>query len=472
MKLIKLVNSENEQGQFYNFLNSELIIENKSKIALNSIITQQEIQNLIITPSNNKVFVQLINGVIKTIELKIGEYTIDNIDIFLNDFNYKLNGTLEASGKGIGYEYQTSIDNNSERFSIQGKQSAFSYNSENWVKSNILFNSNRRVFKNTLPIEGNAYYPVKNCQGCSIFQVRLYNLELSETPDNEEIFEIGLLNETNTSLTDETNQLLKIGLYSKLSTYIIYYKGNEIVSDITPRFIDVGNVNNDTFQIQKTQNKLQIVVYNDEIPNGSILFTTDILENDNLQNYAYLRLFRNQDEIELTGVQLTPSLFNNENQNNNIVVSDTDPLLTAPKQKTLATKQSIEFNDYNLAKLLGYSEKSSGVIFEKDLTFNAVNSYNFNEMVDAFQVELMNLKLDSYDCKTQGRNNILAIVPQSFNEKNQIVFEASTPIFLDLLNSNNIRLSEINLRLVKLDGSALKIKGNSVIVLLIKNENE
>ena len=40
------------------------------------------------------------------------------------------------------------------------------------------------------------------------------------------------------------------------------------------------------------------------------------------------------------------------------------------------------------------------------------------------------------------------------------------------LNSTDIRLSEINLRLVKLDGSALRIKGNSVMVILIKNETE
>lgn len=471
MKLIKLVNSENPQGLFYNFLNSELIIQKKSKIALNSIITQQEIQSLIITPNNNKVFVQLISGVVKTIELRIGEYTIDNINIFLNDFNYKLNGTLQASGKAIGYEYKTSIDNTSEKFSIQGKQSAFSYNADSWVKTNILFESNRRVYKTGIPLEGQAYFPVRNCQGCSIFQVRLYNILIDLIPENEQVFEVGLVNETESSIDDETNQLLKIG-FSKTSPYIVNYRGNEIITNAFPRFVGSGNINNDTIQFQKTQNKLQIVIYNDETPQGNILFTTNILENDNLENYAYIRLFQDGSKLELDGVQLTPSTFDDNKFIYSSVVSDTDPLLTAPKQKTLATKQLIEFDDYNLAKLLGYNEKSSGVQFEKDFVFNAINTYNFNELVDAFQVELMNLKVDSYDCKTQGRNNILAVIPQSFNEKNQIVFEASTPIFLDLLNSTDIRLSEINLRLVKLDGSALRIKGNSVMVILIKNETE
>lgn len=473
MKLIKLVNSENEQGQFYNFLNSELIIEKKSKIALNSIITQQEIQSLIITPTNNKVFVQLVNGIIKTIELKLGEYTLDNIDIFLNDFNYKLNGTLLAFGKAIGYEYKTSIDNINEKFSIQGKQSAFSYNAYNWVKSeNIIFNSNRRVSKSSISelTEANAYYPVKNCQGCSIFQVRIYNILIDLIPENQQIFEVGLLNEIESSLDDETNQLLKIGFYSITGPYIVNYKGNEIITNAFPRFIGIGNINNDTIQFQKTENKLQIVIYNDQTPQGNIIFTTNILENDNLVNYSYIRLFQDGSKFELNGVQLTPSLF--ENSISSSVVADTDPLLSAPKQTTVSTKQLIEFDDYNLAILLGYNKKSSGIIFEKDFVFNAINTYNFNELVDAFQVELMNLKVDSYDCKTQGRNNILAVIPQSFNEKNQIVFEASTPIFLDLLNSTDIRLNEINIRLVKLDGSPLQIKGNSVIVLLIKNQNE
>lgn len=476
MKLLKLINSENDIGQFYNILNSDLVLSPKSKIALNSIITQQEVNPLIITNKNNKVSVQLIAGTITEIELKVGVYTIDDIGIFLNDFNYKLNGLLEAEGKGIGYEYQASIDNNSEKMSILGKQSSNEYYINNWIKNAIYLNVNRRVYRDLdeeLLDKSYCIYPTQMCQGASILQAKIYELVDVNIPANKKSFSMGLLKSSEVQdIDDKTNWVLGITAGKTTEPYVIHFNGTDTITTITPSYVGSGSNQNDLIQIQKTLNQYQVVLYNTTYPNGYIIFETDILENDDLENYGFIRLYEDKLSIVLTFLQLTPSPF--ELETSNLLGSDVEETtdFSIPKQVKGLTYQSIEFDDYQLAKILGYSQKSSGVQLVSNISFVAQKSYEFQEMVDAFQVELMNLKVDSYDCKIQGRNNILAIVPQSFNEKNQIVYQTNTPIFLDLLNANEIRLNQINLRLVKLDGSPLKIRGDSVIVLLIKNENE
>lgn len=478
MKLIKLINSDNQQGQFYNILNSDLIIPAKAKIALSSIITEQELKPLVITNKNNKVFIQLILDNTKEIYLKLGNYTIDNINLFLDDFNFKLNSTLQASGKAIGFEYQVSIDNNSEQFSIIGLQSDFKYYNDSWITNAITLNVNRRVYKDTDEVlleKSYCIYPEAMCQGASIIQSRIYKLDDTEIGANELSFTLGLLKSSDIQdIDDKTNWLLGITAGKTTDAYVIHYNGSDTITTTTPDYIGVNSNQNDLIQIQKTENKYNIVVYNQSNPNGLILFTTDILENDDLENYGFVRLYQYESAVELTYLQLTPSPFTH-NRDNSLASTDLqliDGYAAVPKQITNETFQSFEFDNYQLAKLLGYSDKSSGLELTKELIFFATSAYNFSEMVDAFQVELMNLKVDSYDCKIQGRNNILAIVPQSFNERNQIVYQMNTPIFLDLLNANEVRLNQINIRLVKLDGTPLQVKGDSVMVILIKNENE
>ena len=84
----------------------------------------------------------------------------------------------------------------------------------------------------------------------------------------------------------------------------------------------------------------------------------------------------------------------------------------------------------------------------------------------------MNLSVDSYDSSISGRRNILAVVPQSYNEKNQIVYEAPFPIWIDLLNAYKIDLRELKLRLLRNDNTPLVIKGIATAVILIKSGAE
>ena len=87
-------------------------------------------------------------------------------------------------------------------------------------------------------------------------------------------------------------------------------------------------------------------------------------------------------------------------------------------------------------------------------------------------VELLNLSVDSFDSSISGRRNILSVIPQSYNDKNQIVYTAPFPIWLDLLNQYKVDLRELKLRLLRNDNTPLIIKGLATAVILIKSGDE
>ena len=60
----------------------------------------------------------------------------------------------------------------------------------------------------------------------------------------------------------------------------------------------------------------------------------------------------------------------------------------------------------------------------------------------------------------------------TYNEKNQIVYTAQFPIWIDLLNAYKVDLREIKMRLLRNDATPLAIKGIATAVILIKSGDE
>ena len=88
------------------------------------------------------------------------------------------------------------------------------------------------------------------------------------------------------------------------------------------------------------------------------------------------------------------------------------------------------------------------------------------EIADAFLIELLNLKCESYDGFLKQRKNILAVIPKS-NANGEVIYETNTPFFIDLNNAKDLLLRNLKCRVVRPDYSVLKMRGLATMVLLI-----
>ena len=141
-----------------------------------------------------------------------------------------------------------------------------------------------------------------------------------------------------------------------------------------------------------------------------------------------------------------------------VMLKPDETTLSVPKANNQhQPHQFIQFLSIKLAKYLGFTNQTIPSIVPAPAVvgLSAVADFQFipTSFSDAFLVELLNLSVDSYDSSISGRRNILAVVPQSYNEKNQIVYTAQFPIWINLLNAYKVDLREIKMRLLRNDAT-------------------
>ena len=98
---------------------------------------------------------------------------------------------------------------------------------------------------------------------------------------------------------------------------------------------------------------------------------------------------------------------------------------------------------------------------------------------DNYIIELMNLKLQSYDGYSDNVNNIragmksiLATIPADQNSDDVVRFNATTPYFLNLDNKDSVSLRNIQARILNLDYSPVSTVGLCIITLLIRDTRD
>jgi len=123
---------------------------------------------------------------------------------------------------------------------------------------------------------------------------------------------------------------------------------------------------------------------------------------------------------------------------------------------------------YFPARLLG---EGSGVLGE-NILYSALTS-------NIYMVEMLNMKLDSYDNfsdttskSKRGRSNILAVInANEFNTGNidrVLLYEPNDPIYISLLNANELSLRNIRARIVNLDYSPVRTFGTSTLTIHLR----
>ena len=439
MKLIRL-STDDTNSLFSASFNDIITIEPNSKICLSSLTSEESINNLIIDDTNDLVNIQLIGGFTKQIKLDHNQYTGDDIGLFFADFSDKLNRTLEANGKGLGYEYNVGLDS-AGKFSVIGLQSKVKVPQADWTKNSVEVSSiagppqRAGVYASTevAPTITNSVNMGLNnlwCNGGAVFSCRIDTL-INEAIEDESGFILGL---TETPAVDKpaySTGIIRHGIRVGLvgGNYKYYNEGVEHTTDISMNYQGAGDITNDTIQIQLTEGKYKYVIYNTTHPLGKVLFERDRKNYDTNELYPFIAFRGGKDKVKINSVRYTVS------------PNQTIPSIVPPPA------------------VVGLS---------------AVADYQFvpTSYSDAFMVELLNLSVDSFDSSISGRRNILSVIPQSYNDKNQIVYTAPFPIWLDLLNQYKVDLRELKLRLLRNDNTPLIIKGLATAVILIKSGDE
>jgi len=488
MKLIRLTTTDSK-AIFQNTFNEDIIIEPNSKIALHSLTTQVQTEQLVIDAQNNEVEYGL-GGQIRTIYLKHGIYDKTNIDDFFYDFTDKLNASMDYNVSELGRQMLVSTALN--KFTLQLKTGVImTANNANLNDPTYKFLGSKNVVSTNnyitrgdagtpLSMDSFIYFKSPITKGCGSFRARIYN----ETTNNGG-YVMALLSEPvneTTTVIDPSKIVFGVRFVDDTQPYKIYKNGVETPSTIIPEIGgNTGTGINDMMCINIYQGKIRAMVVNTNLDldplrnnNGLEIDTLDYNNSDNL--FPVMVFVSNTTQIG-NKIQCTSDPFYNDTNNLIIDNNDTESLgAVVGLYKNYPATMYIAFNDIDLAKALGFTSNRipkslpdkktdlNGVI-----EFQAFKTISYRDLADTYLVELLNLNVNSYDSIKKQHMNLLQVIPQFDAIRERIIYSAVYPVFLSLNNPYRINLREIRARILKEDLTEVNTTGYSQITILIDN---
>ena len=530
MKLLRFSSIDNE-GIFTNTLDQELIIPPKSKLALGSCALELDPDKLVIDASNDSVNVAIQdNASLRTFKLRHTDGTGDlefydnnNFQLFFNDFTAKCNGVIGSSfdvsnqiafaseigkqalikkdrnGKieiklnsSVSANYGDEVDNNTPLKTLDGVQ-----------KKPVIFSdgSNSLMVANTNTAQGNNSYLCSTIQtypiakGCGIHRARFdrcNNIGATATRGGVSIS----LHRINPSTYIHTRNILANDISFGIQAQASFDAGGNLqgnyFSVIDGVFADSGiaitsndntNGNNDYLSIEVVGSFVRGVVYKN---NGgaiqvNVIFNQpynsieDLYASYTIHGAGIIGANRG---ARLRDCRYTPDPYLQEANPNFNINRPHDPVeLGASTPRGQAGNNSlhhIEFEGQEVNEYLGFNNNRlpllGGLRGKRQVIFTGENTFKSGIINDCFMIEMLNLKLESYDFhETQRkRKNLLAVLPFD-DDNNKLIFQPSNLVFLDLSNKAEIKTSEIKLRIIRADYSPVQLTGLSSVVIYLDN---
>ena len=131
------------------------------------------------------------------------------------------------------------------------------------------------------------------------------------------------------------------------------------------------------------------------------------------------------------------------------------------------------FPSFQIANDLGFDEQDFDSVGESDgLVYIADNTFQNVFHPDNYKIELLNINLESYDSQTQGRRNILGIIPisETFLDQNMslLQYEVSNILPLSVRNDTTVALRNIRARLINSHNETAITYGLSFINIMVQ----
>lgn len=484
MRLLRLT-TQDKNAIFDATFNEDFIIPKDAKIALQNISIEADKNTLTIDGQNNTITYQVSEAIGQTqIALDFGSYSGSNYQDLLTDIENKLNAntgfdSVSGNRRELGLEWEA-IVGTSNKVTIEVEQGEFGEFSEFWDYENsevqrVVTGGGLWSRKDGEPassnFEASMTYPYFIARGNGYTRGKIYTLENpSSTPEDENGFILGLsvspLEPNAVSLAD-----IKYGLFCVIDSggtrsYQVIHNGVIGAPSIVPvGYLGDGNAGNDFIEITINSGKVQINCYQ-----GGSSVPTPIEEFTYTAGqalYPVNTFFGARANARMNNIRLTDSPFNNFDKN---AGNQQEAGVGLPPQPdTRNNEQFLNFGSISVANYLGYKNQrqpQSGFINVSNAVYLADFQFNDKVVADAFLIEMLNIPLDSYDSFVNQRKNLLAVVPQS-DKEGVVIYEPSTPFFIDVKNQQDLLLRNIRARVVAPDYTPFAMRGLATMTILI-----
>lgn len=468
--------------------NEPIEVNPYSEIALQSASFSMANQFLNIDASNDELTFQVDDSSQRTVRITNDTYTKYNATRMLEALTKSMNKVLNINiGKEHGSEISVSITKDTRvkfdmKYSIQNVISSQGQDLPMFYADDTLTIPTRRndIFltdNSDMATEGDVYTnyilgTVPFTKGCGNFVFKLSNYISGGT---EEI--VGTM-----------------GLVSK-ETFDKYKGGSELIvlSDFHYFFQIPGNgfadpdygktlTENSHISMELTDGLLRFREYkNDNSEQDLKTFASPLIDNFyDVDLYPVLIINADKDFFKIKDLKYTPtpfvssSLLNTEKQID--AITSTVPIPTG----STATVYNLTFGSISLRDYLGFTQLIQNPLLtvSRERTFTADRIFSNVTSADNYLVEMLNMKLDSYDSFTRdnvggGRKNILAPIPISEqivdNETGLVQFSPPEMLFISLNNEFKLNIRNIRMRLVDTQYSEVNNAGFASLNIVIRD---
>lgn len=474
MRLVRIT-TENNNCFFESVFNSDLTIKPYSKVALMSFTTQLDNLNMVIDSQNNEIS-YTVEGEdnIKTLTLPNGVYTSSTVQDFWIEVTKLFNQSMDNTENQINRQWFCGIENGRVTFKLLMGTKVAPLNvvsSGLYVTKNLMTGGaggGKMKRLNTLsPIGNDAYLYIKspNNKGCSSLRATLFNDEISGVASG---FVLGYTASNpiaGTTDINPANYLYGIRYVDLNQPYKFIVNGVETVTTYTPEI-------NDVYELLAYNGTLYFVLYRNNGATPPVIIHS-VPYNHQTDLYP-LCLFVGSDTV-IYNIQFTSDpYYNIVNSHNTLPIEANENITTIPN-KPRPTQCFIQFNNPDLASILGYNRSrypSAGFINIAEPDFIADKPFALRDYSESYVIELLNIKLNSMDSLSHGERSILYVIPQLSQIKEHVVFQAPQLIFLNINNTYDLNLREIKARVLKDDLTQFRCYGLSEIVMIIKDKDE
>ncbi len=506
MRLIRLVGSE-ESGIIDNQIETEIVLKKGQQIALQSASFNERIAVLNIDATNNDLTYELgFGGTSVQIQIDDGLYDKNNKSDLFNSIKNNLNKTIPyptATNNNIfGVSFNCELSN-ADKVSIIGRQSNFIRNkgrqtANQAVLNNISYASPLYTSQIGDTTDDRAKYvslvPWNASGGVLSHRLQICNFVDNSSGNDDNGVILGLSDQPPDGWKDKTT------MTAQEKGYFIEFKRAsanyfvEIVDGVNKTNFDtaqaigvVAGNNNDNDYIEWVQNagKLQALLYRDADAGATLLHEIDYPQGTRLYPYIIQRGGAGSIAVKKAFHHIDP--FSDAIPNPPIIEEDEDHIdglhANAPPQRGLVNAGATHTLTMSatLASYLGFNNVSTTTkTVRNDTTGNLFLSGEFfgdklfisTLSNTSYIIELIGIKIDSYNAGTGSRQNIVGVIPKTNNtvEGSITEYEPNNLYFINVEQDALVR--NWRARILRIDGSSIILNGLSVITLLIRDRDE
>jgi len=501
MKLIRLT-SDDPTALFDCDFNSGINIPENSKLALQSVSANLGGGSFIVDSVNNKVIFQIADNYIKEVDLQEFIYFAGNTDVLFEDITNKFNDKVVfSSGLGInkilGLEWNAGIGG-AGKVNIQyqiGKSDSYSGAGNSgttnlWDMNNTEFTSSsgldilgqEATQTPTSSFTNMCILPQGCARGCGFIRARIDKLTDTGATDTNGM--IIAFSKTTPDPEDFEEKEIHFGIRLGLDhgTSALYYAliidgVEQARSGVVPHIQATSSSKNDTLELMIDGNRINANIYN-----SSVTPTTKTTLGFSAYNNEYIFpafIFKgDRAKCTMNQIRFTPSSFYKSNSGFKYALQGQPEeqqlnagLDAPPRQPTNfpVTKNKITFQSAELANFLGYGDNvvpAFGTLDKAEPNFVGENIFSVGLSINGFIIQLLNVKVESYDSLKKQRENILAVIP-STDGSGDLNYSPPFMIPIDLNNEKPMSLRNIKARIVRTDYSPFIMEGTGLINIVV-----